>query len=102
MSLRIENVLVTDGQRLNNRIITMRSQSVIPTFAFRRTVLKLDANDEEDRRFVTWSGLGTIGDSDEHAIDYERVRRWHLVQDELAAAAKAEQRPFVVTADGLE
>jgi hypothetical protein len=40
--------------------------------------------------------------SPQHAIDYERVRRWHLVQDELAAAAKAEGRPFVVSADGLE
>ncbi|QYF86816.1 hypothetical protein [Brevundimonas sp. PAMC22021] len=38
----------------------------------------------------------------QHAIDYERVRRWHLVQDELAAAAKAESRPFIVTTDGLE
>ncbi|KAK0358815.1 hypothetical protein LTR94_033847, partial [Friedmanniomyces endolithicus] len=28
--------------------------------------------------------------SPEHAIDYERLRRWHLVQDELAAKAKAE------------
>lgn len=71
MSLRIENKLVTDGQRLNNRIITMRSQSVIPTFAFRRTVLKVDETMEEDRRFVTWSGLGSVVDSDEHAIDYE-------------------------------
>lgn len=71
MSLRIENELVTDGQRLNNRIITMRSQSIIPTYVFRRTVLKVDEAAEEDRRFVTWSGLGSIVDSDEHAIDYE-------------------------------
>lgn len=87
MSLRIENVLVTNGQRLNNRIITMRSQSVIPTFAFRRTVLKLDANDEEDRRFVTWSGLGTIGDSDEHAIDYEPLgHAMVLILDSIGGA----------------
>nr|WP_316628130.1 hypothetical protein [uncultured Brevundimonas sp.] len=40
--------------------------------------------------------------SPEHAIDYERLRRWHLVQDELAAQAKAENRAFVVSDDGLE
>lgn len=40
--------------------------------------------------------------SPEHAIDYERLRRWHLVQNELAGQAKAENRPFVVSDDGLE
>ena len=40
--------------------------------------------------------------SPEHAIDYERLRRWHLVQEELAAQAKADNRPFVVSDDGLE
>ena len=40
--------------------------------------------------------------SPEHAIDYERLRRWHLVQEELAAQAKTENRPFVVSDDGLE
>ncbi len=40
--------------------------------------------------------------SPEHTIDYERLRRWHLVQDELAAEAKAANRPFVVSDDGLE
>ena len=40
--------------------------------------------------------------SPEHVIDYERLRRWHLVQDELAAQAKAENRAFVVSDDGLE
>ncbi len=38
----------------------------------------------------------------EHAIDFERLRRWHLVQDQLAAAALAEGRSFVVTEDGLD
>ncbi|WP_017505042.1 hypothetical protein [alpha proteobacterium L41A] len=40
--------------------------------------------------------------SPDHAINYERLRRWHLVQEELAARAKAESRPFVVSDDGLE
>lgn len=40
--------------------------------------------------------------SPEHVIDLERLRRWHLVQEELAARAKAEGRPFVVSDDGLE
>ncbi len=40
--------------------------------------------------------------SPEHVIDYERLRRWHLVQDELAAAAKKDGASFVVSADGLE
>ena len=40
--------------------------------------------------------------SPDHVIDYERLRRWHLVQDELAAQAKAANRAFVVSDDGLE
>ena len=38
----------------------------------------------------------------ENAVAFERLRRWHLVQEELAAAAKADGRPFLVTDDGLE
>ena len=34
--------------------------------------------------------------SPDHVIDYERLRRWHLVQ------AKAANRAFVVSDDGLE
>lgn len=40
--------------------------------------------------------------SPQHTVDYERLRRWHLVQEDLAAAAKATGDPFVVTADGLD
>jgi len=40
--------------------------------------------------------------SPNHTIDFERLRRWHLVQDELAAQAVASGREFVVTADGLD
>jgi hypothetical protein len=40
--------------------------------------------------------------SPEHAIDYERLRRWHLVQDELAAQARRDGRDFTVTDDGLD
>lgn len=69
-SLGIENTLVANGQALTNRIITLRSQSVIPVFAFRRVVLPANAGDDS-RNFVTWSGLGTVSDNDEHAIDYE-------------------------------
>ena len=40
--------------------------------------------------------------SPEHVINYEWLRRWHLVQDELAAAAKKTGAAFVVSDDGLE
>lgn len=40
--------------------------------------------------------------SPDHVIAYERLRRWHLVQEELAAQAKAQGRAFAVTEDGLE
>lgn len=87
MSLRIENTLITNGQRLNNRIITLRSQSVIPTFAFRRTVLKINENDENDRHRTTWSGLGSVSDSDEHAIDYAPLgHAMVLILDSLGGA----------------
>lgn len=38
----------------------------------------------------------------EHTINFERLRRWHTVQEERAASAHACGRPFVVTDDGLE
>lgn len=37
-----------------------------------------------------------------HTIDFERLRRWHTVQEERAVAAREQGRPFVVTDDGLE
>lgn len=40
--------------------------------------------------------------SPENAIAFERLRRWHRVQEDLAAEAKAQNRPFVVTEDGLD
>ena len=49
------------------------------------------------RAFSEW-----LDAAPEHAIDFERLRRWHLVQNELAAAAQAEGRAFVVTEDGLD
>lgn len=86
MSLRIENTLVASGQALTNRIITLRSQSVIPTFAFRKVVLPANTTNN-DRDFVTWSGLGTVSDSDEHAIDYEPLgHAMILILDSLGGA----------------
>lgn len=84
MSLKIENKLVADGRRLSNRMITLRSQSVIPTFAFRRTVLAVD-NEEDERSMVAWAGLGTVSNSEEHAIDYEPLgHAMALMIDNLA------------------
>lgn len=40
--------------------------------------------------------------SPDHGVAYERLRRWHVIQDERAARAKAEGQPFEVTEDGLE
>ena len=49
------------------------------------------------RSFNQW-----LEESPTHTIDFERLRRWHLVQDELAAQAAANGQDFVVTSDGLE
>ncbi|MBU1345703.1 MAG: hypothetical protein KKA16_01995 [Alphaproteobacteria bacterium] len=49
------------------------------------------------RAFTEW-----LDASPQHAIDFERLRRWHLVQDQLAAAAKTEGRAYVVSEDGLD
>ena len=49
------------------------------------------------RAFSEW-----LDASPEHAIDFERLRRWHLVQNDLAAKARAEGRSFVVSDDGLD
>lgn len=73
MSTRVENKLVADGQALANRIVTLRSQSVVPAYAFRKTVLSTTIRPDEERDLVTWSGLGQLSDSDEHAYDYEPI-----------------------------
>ena len=39
--------------------------------------------------------------SADNAVAFERLRRWHLVQEELAAEAKAGGHAFIVTDDGL-
>ncbi len=52
---------------------------------------------EAKRAFSDW-----LDAAPQHTIDFERLRRWHLVQDQLAAAALAEGRSFVVTEDGLD
>ena len=49
------------------------------------------------RAFTEW-----LDAAPQHSIDFERLRRWHLVQDQLAAEARAEGRAFVVTEDGLD
>lgn len=58
-----------------------------------------DARDyrQQLRDFEQW-----LDASPEHTIDFERLRRWHRVQDEMAAQAHSQGRPFVVTEDGLE
>jgi len=49
------------------------------------------------KAFTDW-----LDASPQHGINFERLRRWHLVQEELSAKAKAEGRPYTVTDDGLE
>ena len=53
--------------------------------------------DKARRDFTEW-----LDAAPQHTIDFERLRRWHLVQNDLAAAALAEGRSFVVTEDGLD
>ena len=52
---------------------------------------------QQVRDFEHW-----LGSEPAHTIDFERLRRWHMVQEERAVAAEAEGRPFVVTDDGLD
>jgi hypothetical protein len=52
---------------------------------------------KQRRAFTEW-----LDAAPEHAIDFERLRRWHLVQDQLAAEAVAAGREYVVTEDGLD
>lgn len=86
MSLRIENVQVASGQALANRIITLRSQAVIPCFVFRRMVLPVEGSDKS-RNYDSWLGLGSINDTDEHAIDYTPLgHAMMLIMDSLGGA----------------
>ena len=52
---------------------------------------------EAKKAFADW-----LDQTPGHAIDFERLRRWHLVQNQLAAEARAEGRDFFVTEDGLD
>ena len=45
---------------------------------------------------------GWLKASPEHMVSYERLRRWQVVQDELARLARKEGRAFVVSDDGLD
>lgn len=72
MSMRPENVQVANGMRLSRRIVTMRNPKNIPAVVFRRKVLPAP-NGNSDRHIDSWGGLGSIADSDEHAIDYEKL-----------------------------
>lgn len=52
---------------------------------------------QQRRAFTEW-----LDAAPENAIDFERLRRWHLVQDQLAQEARAAGREHVVTEDGLD
>lgn len=95
MSLRIENKLVTDGQRLANRIITLRSQAVIPAFVFRRTIKPVVDSDKE-RKFDTWAGLGTVSGSEEHAIDYEPLGHAMVLMLETLGGSSHDTGMFIL------
>ncbi|ADK99430.1 hypothetical protein [Brevundimonas subvibrioides] len=43
-----------------------------------------------------------LDESPTHLIDFERLRRWHLVQEDLAAEAASKGVTYQVTADGLD
>ena len=52
---------------------------------------------QRSREFREW-----LDASSKHMIDFERLRRWHLVQEELAAEAASKGLTYVVTDDGLD
>lgn len=95
MSLRIENRLVASGQRLTNRIITLRSQSVIPAFVFRR-VVKPVTNSDNERKFDTWAGLGVVSNSEDHAIDYEPLGHAMVLMLDMLGGASHDTGMFIL------
>lgn len=58
--------------------------------------------DAPDFKAATKAFNDWLDASPNHTIDFERLRRWHLVQEEQAAKAQASGIAFVVTADGLD
>lgn len=56
-----------------------------------------ESGGREQRAFRDW-----LESSSENLIAYERLRRWHLVQEDLAARAKAAGKAHIVTDDGLD
>lgn len=98
MTLKIENKLVADGQALSMRITTLRNQSAIPTFVFRRKVLTVN-DDDYERSDLSWAGLGTISDSasDEHAIDYEPLGHAMVVLLDALGGAMHDSGMFITT-----
>lgn len=55
------------------------------------------AGAREQRSFRDW-----LEASSENLIAYERLRRWHLVQEDLAAQARRAGKAHIVTDDGLD
>lgn len=49
------------------------------------------------KAFNEWLSASSV-----HSVDFERLRRWHLVQEELAADAVSKGLTYQVTADGLD
>lgn len=94
MTLKIENKLVTDGQALSTRIITLRNQSAIPAFVFRRKVFTVSDTDYE-RSDVSWAGLGVISDSDEHSIEYEPLGHAMVVLLEALGGGMSDNGIFI-------
>jgi len=96
--------LPTSDQRRRMILSTSSGDFPIPAEVARRlpNVPALPDPAATDARLQIEDFRHWLDASPEHAIDYERLRRWHLVQEELAAQAKAENRAFVVSDDGLE
>lgn len=58
--------------------------------------------DAPDYKALSKALIEWLDRSPTHIIDFERLRRWHLVQEELAAEATSKGLPYLVTADGLD
>lgn len=82
-------------------LATASGQFPIPPEVARRLPVVPDApagrDDRAAQAFYAW-----LEASPDHMIAFERLRRWRLVQEDLAARAARAGLPFEVTADGLE
>lgn len=70
---------VADGRRLASRLLIMDSLSAFEVTISRKVMI--NTPDNENRDEVSWGGIGTLNEVDEHAFEYVKLGHGRLMMD---------------------